>query len=101
MILVTGSILAHDDTLDELLQLSLEHVERSRLEPGCRSHAVHRDAEKPLRLVFVETWDSREALAEHFRVPASREFAAAVRRLAAEPPTLEVYDATPIDPQIG
>ncbi len=61
MILVTGSILARKDTVDELLELSLEHVRRSRLEPGCLSHAVHRDAEEPLRLVFVETWDSREA----------------------------------------
>ena len=101
MILVAGNVLARDDTVDELLELSREHVERSRRQPGCRSHAVHRDAREPRRLVFVETWDSREALAEHFRLPASREFAAAVRRLAAEPPSLAVYEATPIEPPIG
>ncbi len=97
MILVTGSILARKDTVDELLELSLEHVRRSRLEPGCLSHAVHRDAEEPLRLVFVETWDSREALAVHFRVPGSREFVGAIAKLAAGPPSLSVYDATPIE----
>ena len=97
MILVTGSILARDDTADELLELSLEHVQRSRQEPGCLSHAVHRDVEEPLRLVFVETWESREALAVHFQVPGARAFVGAVAKLAAEPPSLSVYDATPIE----
>ena len=32
------------------------HVRRSRTEPGCLFHAVHRDVEEPLRLVFVERW---------------------------------------------
>jgi len=56
MIIVTGSIQARPDTLDELLALSVEHVRRSRGEPGCVSHAVHRDVEDPLRLVFFEQW---------------------------------------------
>ncbi len=101
MILVTGSILAREDTVNELLELSLRHVRRSRQEPGCLSHAVHRDAEEPRRLAFVETWDSREALAEHFRVPGSREFVAAVAQLAAGPPSLSVYEATPIEMSAG
>ncbi len=101
MILVTGSILARDNTIGELLELSLEHVHRSRQEPGCLTHAVHRDAEEPLRLVFVETWESRETLAAHFRVPASREFVAAAARLGAEPPKLAVHDATPIQLPAG
>ena len=36
----TGSVLARPDTFDEVFRLSLEHVERSRLELGCVSHAV-------------------------------------------------------------
>ena len=35
MILVTGSILARADTFDDVRRLCLEHVERSRKEPGC------------------------------------------------------------------
>jgi quinol monooxygenase YgiN len=49
MIIVTGSITAKVACLDELLLLSLEHVRRPREEPGCMSHAVHRDAENPLQ----------------------------------------------------
>jgi quinol monooxygenase YgiN len=95
MILVTGSILARPETIEELLALSLEHVTRSRAEPGCRSHAVHRDAENPLRLVFLEEWDDRAALAAHFAVPASRAFVKAAGALAAGAPTLSVFEATP------
>ena len=96
MILVTGSILARPETIEELLALSLEHVKRSRAEPGCRSHAVHRDAENPLRLVFLEEWDDRTALAAHFAVPASRAFVKAAGALAASAPTLSVFEATPM-----
>ena len=97
MILVTGSVLAREDTVDQLLDLSVQHVRRSRAEPGCLSHAVHRDAENPLRLVFLETWESREALAAHFQVPASLEFVAAVTELAAERPSMSVYEAAEIE----
>ena len=93
MILVTGSVKARPETLAEILQLSLEHVRRSRLEPGCLLHSVHHDVEDPDRLVFIEHWADRDALMTHFRVPASGAFAKAARDLAAEPPTLEIYDA--------
>jgi quinol monooxygenase YgiN len=96
VILVTGSVKAHPETLAELLQLSLEHVRRSRLEPGCLLHSVHHDVEDPNRLVFVEHWADRDALVTHFRVPASRAFAKAAGDVAAEPPTLEIYDAEPL-----
>src|SRR6202050_3084422 len=54
MIVVTGSVTARERTFDEVRQLSLEHVHRSRNEPGCISHAVHVDCEDPLRLVFLQ-----------------------------------------------
>jgi quinol monooxygenase YgiN len=65
--------------------MTVRGIHRSRVEPGCLSHAVYRDAENPLRLVFVEEWEDRTALAAHFAVPASRAFAARVQSLAAEP----------------
>ena len=96
MIVVTGSVTAREDTFQEVRRLSLEHVHRSREEPGCLSHTVHVDCENPLRLVFVEQWTDRAALLAHFSVPASREFVRALQPLAASPTTLEIYDATPI-----
>ena len=97
MIVVTGSVLARQDTRDEILRFSLEHVHRSRREPGCLSHAVHSDCEDPLRLVFVERWADRNALLAHFAVPASRDFVKALQPLAATSTTLEIYDATQLE----
>ena len=90
---MTGSVLGTAETIDELIALSLEHVRRSRTEPGCIAHAVHRDVEVPLRLVFVERWADREALRTHFAVPASGAFVQAASKLAAEPPAMEIYEA--------
>ncbi|HSC64346.1 MAG TPA: putative quinol monooxygenase [Caldimonas sp.] len=94
MLIVTGAIQARLDTLDELRRLSLEHVARSRAEPGCLEHGVAIDANDGLRLVFFERWLDRESLLAHFRVPASREFARHVGQLAARPPELGTYEAS-------
>ena len=94
MISVTGSVTAREDSLEEVRRLSLEHVHRSRGEPGCISHAVHADCENPLRLVFIEQWADRAVLAAHFAVPASRDFVRALQSLASASSTIEIYDAT-------
>ncbi len=93
MLLVTGCILAKPDRLDDLLALSLAHVHRSRAEPGCLEHGVHRDTENPLRLVFVERWSDRDALKAHFDLPASRDFVASITECLTAPPELKIYQA--------
>jgi len=77
--------------------LSLEHVHRSRGEPGCISHAVHVDCENPLRLVFLEQWADRATLLNHFAVPASRDFVRSLRALAEAATTIELYEATRLE----
>ena len=54
MIIVTGSVTARPDSFEELRQASLDHVRRSRTEPGCISHSVQVDCEDPMRLFFFE-----------------------------------------------
>jgi len=97
MIVVTGSVTARADSFDEVRKLSLEHVRRSRAEPGCISHAVHVDCENPLRLVFFEQWADRAALLAHFAVPASRDFVRALQSLADQAAAIELYDATRLE----
>jgi quinol monooxygenase YgiN len=97
MIVVTGSVTARQDSFDVVRKLSLQHVHRSRTEPGCISHAVHVDCENPLRLVFVEQWADRATLAAHFAVPASRDFVRSLQSLAEGSSTLEIYDVTRLE----
>jgi quinol monooxygenase YgiN len=97
MIVVTGSVTTRQDTFHEARRLSLEHVHRSRKEQGCISHAVHIDCENPLRLVFIEQWADRAALAAHFAVPASRNFVRALQPLVAGGTAIEIYDASKVE----
>ena len=96
MIVITGNFVARPESLTELTALSLEHVRRSRTEPGCISHNVYANTEDPLRLFFYEEWETREAIATHFAVPASRAFVAKARELAAEVSAISVNEVTPV-----
>jgi quinol monooxygenase YgiN len=96
MIIVTGSVHARPDALADVLRASLEHVHRSRTEPGCLLHSVHQSVEDPLLVVFIEHWEDRDALTTHFAQPESNDFVKAVAALADERPTIEIYDATPL-----
>jgi quinol monooxygenase YgiN len=98
MIIITGTITASEQTIDELLSLSLTHVRRSREEPGCLSHGVSRDVENPLRLIFFEQWEDMAAVKVHFGVAAAAAFGRTVVELSDLPPTLELYEATPTSP---
>lgn len=98
MIIVTGSVLATAETKDEIERLCLEHVRRSRGEPGCISHDVYTSVEEPLRLFFFERWADRAAIQAHFAVPASAQFVRDVRALAAEMSAIDVNEAEPAKP---
>src|SRR5438105_14418574 len=100
MIVVTGSVTARLDSFDQVRKLSLEHVHRSRGEPGCISHAVQADCENPLRLVFFEQWADRAALLAHFAVPASRDFAKSLQSPAPAATTTQPSHATRL-PQLS
>jgi quinol monooxygenase YgiN len=95
MLIVTGAMTALPENFEALRQAALDHVHRSRTEPGCLSHSVSIDAENPLRLVFFEEWEDRAALDLHFAQPGSRLFMTAVRELADEQTKLKIYPVAP------
>lgn len=92
MIVVIGAVTAQQAGFAELQRLAQQHVERSRAEPGCVSHAMSIDSENPLRLVFIEEWADLAALQAHFAVPGSRAFAAAAASLGHST-ELRIFDA--------
>lgn len=98
MIIVVGSVMTTPETHDAVREMSIEHCERSRAESGCIAHNVHVDCENPAKLVFVEYWADMAALTAHFKVPESREFAAALTKNAAEPPEMKLYGAEEVVP---
>ena len=96
MILVTGSILAREDTFDEVLASCLEHVERSRNEPGCISHDVHVECQNPMRLFFFEQWADEAALCAHVTVEGSKAFVNSLKGRIVETSGTRIYRAESI-----
>jgi quinol monooxygenase YgiN len=96
MIIVTGRATARPEKLDEALRVSLEHVRRSRTEPGCLEHSVHQDVEDRNTLVFFEQWEDQAALSTHFAVPESLAFVTALSECAAQRPVMDIYAAEPL-----
>ena len=87
MILVTGSIVAREDTFDEVLRSCLEHVE----EPGCILHDVHVDCQNPMRLFFFEQWADEAALRTHFAVEGSKAFVRSLKGRIVETTGTQIY----------
>jgi quinol monooxygenase YgiN len=97
MVIVWGSIEAMPGKLEEAIQLSLDHVHRSRTEPGCIRHSVHIDVENRARLVFFEEWADMPALQTHFAVPESGDFVERVGRLAVGPPEMKIFESSQVN----
>lgn len=93
MIVVLANVQVVPHHMTRARELSKEHVARSRLEPGCLSHAVYEDPDRPHHLAFVEEWASEADLLQHFAVPASAEFANEMGRLAATRVNMRLYRA--------
>jgi len=98
MIVVTGSVTARGDSLDEIRTLSLETctslAQRARVHLSCRACRLRESAGG---WCFIEQWADRAALLAHFAVPASRDFVRALQPLAAASTTIEIYDATKLE----
>ncbi|NNC71390.1 MAG: antibiotic biosynthesis monooxygenase [Sphingomonadaceae bacterium] len=98
MIIVIGSAVAAPECAREVRERSLEHVQRSREEAGCIAHNVSVDCENPARFVFVEYWENMGALIAHFALEDSQAFVRDLRKLLAEDPVIEIFNAEQIEP---
>ena len=96
MIIVLGSVIVKDGRIDEALEISQRHVNRSRNEPGCIAHDVHLDLDNPQRLVFVEKWSDQTSLSKHFKEPTSITFVKEIKKIVIHSPEMTIYDATQI-----
>ena len=63
----------------------------SRPEPGCISYRLYEDTEAENEFVFVEEWDSDEALHRHFATPHIAAFMQAVRATVVAPPDVKFH----------
>lgn len=67
----------------------------TRYKPGCLSATSWQSIAEPGTILYLEEWDSSEALKEHFISPAYRKVLAAIE-LCSEKPEVRFIDCTDV-----
>lgn len=91
MIVVVGRVRTDAEKRDELIRIGQTVAAASRGEAGCIAYALHEDTEAENEFVFVEEWESMEALKEHFATPHIREFMGAITATIVAPPDVKFH----------
>jgi quinol monooxygenase YgiN len=93
MIVVVGRVVTDADKRADLVRVGQTVAAASRLEPGCMSYRLYQDTENENEneFVFVEEWESDEALQQHFASSHVVEFLHAIRATIVAPPDVKFH----------
>jgi len=94
-VVVVATVTPQPGRTDEVVAAIGEVVPVVHREAGCEKYALHRAAD-PDRLVFVERWASRDALAAHGRAEHMRALGSRLQGLVAGPTDVVVLDPVPL-----
>jgi quinol monooxygenase YgiN len=91
MIVVVGRVRTDADRRDALVRIGQAVAQASRQEPGCISYRLYEDTERDGEFVFVEEWETSEALQRHFATSHIREFMQAIPGAIVAPPDVKFH----------
>jgi quinol monooxygenase YgiN len=94
-VVVVGSFTARSGKEQEAQDAFRELLEPTHGEDGCILYALHRGADDPRRLTFIERWASPEALEAHLASPHVQEVLARADDLFGESGEIVAYEALP------
>jgi quinol monooxygenase YgiN len=91
MIVVIGRVVTDASRREELVRIAQMVAGASRAEEGCISYRLYEDTEIESEFVFVEEWESQEALQRHFGTPHIAEFMAAIPGAVSAAPDVKFH----------
>ena len=91
MIVVVGRVRTDAGKRAELVRVGKAVAAASRLEPGCISYRLYEDTESENEFVFVEEWESDDALRRHFATSHVAVFMQAIRATIVAPPDVKFH----------
>jgi|SRR5450755_3264371 quinol monooxygenase YgiN len=91
MIVVVGRVRTDADKRADLVRVGQAVASPSRAEAGCINYRLYEDTEIENDFVFVEEWESREALEQHFATSHVREFMQAIPATLVAPPDVKFH----------
>src|SRR6266700_469401 len=91
MIVVVGRVKTDAEKREALIRIGQEVAAASRTETGCISYRLYQDTESDDDFVFVEEWESEEALQTHFRTAHIAEFMGAIPAALVAAPNVKFH----------
>jgi quinol monooxygenase YgiN len=91
MIVVVGRVRTDADKSGDLIRVGQAVAAASRAESGCLGYRLYEDTETENDFVFVEEWESDEALKRHFATSHIDEFMRAIPKTLVAPPDVEFH----------
>jgi quinol monooxygenase YgiN len=91
MVVVVGRVQTDADKREALIRVGQAVAAASRQEPGCISYRLYEDTEIENEFVFVEEWESSDALQQHFATVHVEEFLQAIQATLVAPPDVKFH----------
>lgn len=92
MIVVVGRVTSDAERREQLVRVGQAVARASRDEKGCLGYRLYADTESEHDYVFIEEWESLEALRAHFATPHVAEFMQAIFGVIAGPPDVKFHE---------
>ena len=94
-VVVVGAFTAVDGKQAEAEDTMRALIEPTHDEDGCILYALHRGADDPNRLTFIERWSSREALDAHLSASHIQDVLERIQELFGDSGEITVYEPLP------
>jgi quinol monooxygenase YgiN len=91
VIVVVGRVRTDGEKRTALVEVGQAVAAASRTEAGCISYRLYEDIELENEFVFVEEWESREALQQHFETAHVAAFMRAIHATIVAPPDVKFH----------
>jgi quinol monooxygenase YgiN len=95
MIVIEGSVRIAPHKLEEARSVMEAMIKASRAEPGCLDYAYSIDVLDPGLVRVTERWESRDALAAHFKTAHMATWRSFFPTLGITDRILRLYEAQP------
>lgn len=93
MIVIEGTVRVAPERIEAARPVMEKMIRASRAEAGCLDYAYSLDLLEPGLVRVTERWESREALAAHFRTSHMAEWRAQFASLGITDRSLRLYEA--------
>ena len=97
MIYVVATLTVKPETHAEFIAAARACIKETRKEPGNIAYDMHESVTDPAKMVFVEQWESAEALTLHGKTEHLRTFGRVAAKCMTAPTKIEVITPEKVD----